>query len=384
MSPGQDTASECEWMSQCRLCRGRVSAWRSTVLPGIVLFFLGTTLVRAQDVAEAARQEQSRKAADKKSSKHVYTNDDLKKAKILTPNDEARVAARKRQQEQASAEAKPQQQPPANDSVQTESLGEIARRYRNEKAAREAEEAAKKSYTPFRYELSPTEDAAPEANVGPVVAPEFMGPSLSDATRPSAPQKFPQGSAASRGRVSPFQPRRLAPAQPVTAVSPAPTAPPLATVPQPALPVSAPDLQRLPESGLRPVTVKRGDSWWALAAVYLGSGSRWTELRAMNAEMTGPPELLKRGARIFVPDGREFHADSSSRTERAAQLRIRAGDTLWALAREHLGRGSAWTCLANANPQIQDYRRMAIGTLVELPRDGATGTCADPGERLRR
>jgi len=365
-------------MPQCRLCRGRVSAWRSTVLPGIALFFLSTTLLNAQDVAEAARKEQARKAAEKNTSRHVYTGDDLRKAKILTPDDETRVAERKRQHEQASAEVKPQQPQPANDSVQTGSLGDIARRYRNEKAAREAEEAAKKGYTPFQYELSNTAEAAPKASVGPMTASDLNRSSLSDAMRASAPQKY------APGRVSPFQPRPLAAGRPTIAANSALISPPIATVPRPTFQVSRPPLERRSDSGLQAVTVKRGDSWWRLAAVYLGSGSRWTELRAMNAEVTSPPELLRCGARVFVPDGKGFHADSPSRTERATRLRIKAGDTLWTLAREHMGRGSAWTCLANANPQIQDYRRMMIGTLVELPVAGASHTCAGPDERLRR
>src|SRR4051812_42366602 len=58
------------------------------------LFFGGQECVARgrQDVAAAARQERARKEQAKK-SKHVYTDEDLRRDKILTPDDEARLAA---------------------------------------------------------------------------------------------------------------------------------------------------------------------------------------------------------------------------------------------------------------------------------------------------
>src|SRR5262249_25098661 len=55
---------------------------------------------QSQDVAKAARQEKARKAAaeKEKNDRHVYTNDDLKQSKILTPQDQSRVEARKKDQ----------------------------------------------------------------------------------------------------------------------------------------------------------------------------------------------------------------------------------------------------------------------------------------------
>ena len=57
---------------------------------------------RAQDaqpdspsVAEAARQEKSRKEAQQKKDSHVYTNEDLKQSQILTQQDRSRIEAHK-------------------------------------------------------------------------------------------------------------------------------------------------------------------------------------------------------------------------------------------------------------------------------------------------
>src|ERR1700682_5783971 len=97
---------------------------------------------RAQgDVAEAARQEKARKEALAKKSRHVYTNEDLQKKEILDAEDRAGVEARKKEVTPVPAVA------PAVDSEHaqtTESLGEVARRYRAEREARRAEEALRK------------------------------------------------------------------------------------------------------------------------------------------------------------------------------------------------------------------------------------------------
>ena len=362
-------------MQQCRPWRGRVSAWWTTAFLGIPLSFLYPISSQAQDVAGAARQEQARKAADKRTPKHVYNEDDLKKDRILTPDDEAKaVALRKQQQEQTSAQSNAQSAQPAVEAATTESLGEIARRYRKEKAAREAEEAAKRSYTPFPYEVPRAAAATPRVDGAPIagMASDAKRPDFSTAIRLIAPPRS-SGSNATRGKMSPFQPRPLLVPRAPHTISPVPL--PAAAVARPADASARPISPRRSELGLRTVTVQPGDSWWKLATEYLGSGSRWGELRAFNPEETRKPELLRSGVRLFVPDGRKAPVVSSRQTAGTSSLRVKAGDTLWALAREHLGRGSAWTCLATANPQIQDYRRMAIGTVVELPQTKGVDGC---------
>src|SRR5579883_2888391 len=62
-----------------------------TALSVLFLALLGSVSTRAQDVAEAARQERARKAAQANQPHHVYTEEDLKKAQILTPYDVSRA-----------------------------------------------------------------------------------------------------------------------------------------------------------------------------------------------------------------------------------------------------------------------------------------------------
>jgi nucleoid-associated protein YgaU len=54
---------------------------------------------------------------------------------------------------------------------------------------------------------------------------------------------------------------------------------------------------------------------------------------------------------------------------------VRKGDSLWVLARQHLGHGSAWTCLSLANPQITNFTRIPIGTKLQLPESDALEGC---------
>src|SRR5262249_43062957 len=60
----------------------------------------------SQDVAEAARKARARKQKPA-TERHVYTNEDLRRSKILTPEDESRAAAAKEKPQQLTPSAKP-------------------------------------------------------------------------------------------------------------------------------------------------------------------------------------------------------------------------------------------------------------------------------------
>lgn len=324
---------------------------------------------RSQDAAEAARQEKARKAAEHRTPQHVYTDDDLRRKVILRPEDQARVEARKKQQNSAPSEqdasAKPQ--PPAAKTA-TESLGEIARRYRREKAEREAVLAEKKKFAPFPYNVPKDVLAEPKIGAAPLTGalPGLMerraevGPEVR-----SVPKLYPPVAHDHHGRISPFEPRPLIGSPVVTPLG-------ITVVPskpvRPIAPVRGTEGRVMATnpagSALKSVQAVRGQSWWKLAETYLGSGARWLELRQLNAHAGGPPELLKLGSVVVVPANAAF-VKASSRT-----ITVSKGDSLWSLAQQNLGRSSAWTCLASANPQISDYTHLAIGTILRLPTGG--------------
>jgi nucleoid-associated protein YgaU len=355
---------------------------------------------RGQDVAEAARQAKERKSKEQKAAPHVYTNDDLKRAEILTPGDQARAEATKKK----SPAIPDNQQQQANNTekkTEQESLGEIAQQYRREKAEREAQEALKKQPSHFQLNLPVEQLASPAAPIRSsgreIRPPVFRGstnnaaPSFSRAPQPAAPVIVPLPSrnepAPNRStpirKVSPFEPRPLlAPKSPLRtfAVPPEPTisksapaapgtsaAPSAAGVMSPssvspkAPAATSSSVAIVPTGKLTRVLVKRGDSWWKLSREYLGRGARWQELAALNSERAKPDFLLA-GSEVVVPGN-----GATPRATPTTVVSVQEGDTLWSIAKAHLGSGTAWTCLAQANSSIANPDRIFPGERVLLP-----------------
>jgi hypothetical protein len=119
---------------------GRILRAVQFAVPRILFLSLatfGATISRAQDqqdqsVAEAARQERARKQEAQKSTKHVYTEEDLKHPHILTPEDRAQIEAKRTEcaQKNNCSPAAPQNSPAsldANSQTPQIPLGDRAR-----------------------------------------------------------------------------------------------------------------------------------------------------------------------------------------------------------------------------------------------------------------
>jgi hypothetical protein len=357
--------------------------WHGAIVAAVLFLSFSSICTRAQeegDVASAARQERARKAARQESAPHVYTDEDLKRGKILKPEDQARVEARKKlenatpgQQDAATVPA------PAvgDDTQETESLGEIARRFRQEKQARAAVKAESDGpFTPFAYSVTHPGVAAPKPGLDPLIAPANKPRRLGSSKVPFVPlQQQEESKPLGRRRISPFAPRPLL-AIPPTLRS-APAAPDKRAARS--APVDPAEIAGAAIGEVRRVEVQPGESWWRLARRYLGSGARWAELRSLNPTLAGAPGFLKQGATIIVPH--DAAGMKSKPLDSGTPVRIRKGDTLWRLAREHLGRGSAWTCLAKMNPEVTDYSRLEIGNILRLPLQDAARSCASLEKR---
>src|SRR5260370_13249714 len=135
----------------------------------------GASQCSAQDVAEAARQKRSQKESKQKKSKQVYTEQELKRAQILTPEDRAKVEAKKNQAVPAPAEK-------SGEAVDAQSLpadaplGDVARRFRKQKESEKLQRSAE-FHLPFA-------DAPALASPKPPVMP--LRPPVSN----PAPPKF--------------------------------------------------------------------------------------------------------------------------------------------------------------------------------------------------
>jgi nucleoid-associated protein YgaU len=253
--------------------------------------------------------------------------------------------------------------------------------------------AAPKSHTTF----SPT----PNVNLpSRLVA---IAPSLAPQAKPGIPELAPHSvvapRSASRGRMSPIPaPNLFLPAAPKTrppalAHDPEPVAPSVAVsrpIASPSLPapatngaptpvpsVVAPSAPIPAPPGFAPHTslivppaerssntllIQPGDSLWKLARRRLGKGSRWSEFLATNPSITDPA-LIQPGTVLVVPTIQPH----SLLLRPPNTFAVRTGDSLWELAASHLGKGTAWTCIAAANPQLQDANRLYPGQLLTLP-----------------
>lgn len=385
----------------------------------------------AQDLAEAARQEKARKAAKAQKQSYVYTNEDLKHAQILTPEAHASIEARKKNAAPPPVKKVSPADVPSQDTQEaaaSESLGEIARRLRQEKAARQAEQAAKLPQpAPFQLDMPhDTTLAHPKPPVRPLVAPALPPSSSSHIVKPpvaagtlkrdpfsravisAAPRSAisapalneqrkkscgtatpgcaaePSASVSAQARV-PVAPTAtvfssVAPSiETLTVIAPTvvtPTfeAPPVAVSPAvvPPATVRAPAISPAahPSDSVR---IQSGDSLWNLSRQYLGKGSRWQEWLTRNPEI-GDPRRMKPGTVLIVPTGEPAAtlAESSSslrpdELQPAATISVQPRDSLWRIAATHLGNGANWPCLAHANPNLSNVSLIYPGQTLSLP-----------------
>ena len=198
----------------------------------------GFTQCYAQDVADAARQEQARKQNQQKKSKHVYTDEDLKRAQILTPEDRAEVEARKAQQPPPGTED-------AQDPLDAQALppdaplGDVARRYRKQRESLRLQQAAQ-FHLPFVDELV---HATPKPSVlaeikPPVLASPYppVTPLRTVISIPAPPQEEPfqppvKRSPFERPRVFLAAPPRVALSHPITNQVTTPQPPAVGAIP---------------------------------------------------------------------------------------------------------------------------------------------------------
>jgi nucleoid-associated protein YgaU len=305
-----------------------------------------------QDVAEAARQERVRKEALQKKSQHVYTEEDLHRAQILTPEDHAQIEARKNQQAPPAVAEKSEQAVDAQSLPPDAPLGDVARHFRHQKQSQKLQQTAD-FHLPFADTpvlaspnpmvlpspeprllgspeppmLAPSERPVPSSPKPPVfVSPkpllQLLQPRLPNYYKPLAPNFAPYRPLMKR---SPFErPKFLVP-EPTIASPTRPTVESKRVVPSrsatlpklsaPTRPLAGPTSPAKPAMAPRSstqrnvITVKPGDSLWKLAKQNLGSGLRWHELLSANPGILNPNRILA-GSQIVLPPANSYHASN--------------------------------------------------------------------------
>jgi len=361
--------------------RRTVSASR-TIAGALVCVFGAAAPGLAQSVADAARQQRERRP-QQPCVNRVLTNDDLDRAEILSAKDRACLEAAREAAPAAAAPFSanaavrplPSELPPFQPVVPTfhldslifpyESalpdfpLAQIAPYDREMKAARLAREAQLQktvvvSVPPGRSRLHA---AALAPGIAPSIPDLRLQPAPLDAKLPPAPFVPAPGVAPSSA------PARFGKVSPVRVV----------------LPDASRNSNLRSEIRASSVRVEPGDSLWKIAARHLGDGRAWRALVALNPQISDP-NLIHPGDVLRLPleaanlkaemgsTGAAEGAASETRTSGAgsASVRVVLGDTLWALARTQFGRGTAWTCIAQAN-QLPNPHLILPGQTLTLP-----------------
>jgi LysM repeat protein len=354
--------------------------------------------VWAQDVAEAARQAQARKHHQTKHKKHVYTEEDLKRARILTREDQELLAAKKRDAEVPGSGV------PANLDAQALEhlpLGDVARMYRAMKELDHSQTGelaeyhlpgvnavlayAKPDFVVVRPNVfEPTPHNTPMAPVFPnaesktpnlntlLVLPKPIVPAPTPNRRPSVHTSSTSKTFAVNAKFAVSKPNLLAPTVHEVPIAPVfanaelvstqemglvaswPGAVALATKP------AAPTISNA--AGPRSVIVKYGDSLWKLAQINLGDGHRWHELAAVNPGIVNPQHIVP-GTPINIAATTPVAPTAPS----DSNVTVRRGDSLWKIAQKKLGFGGFWGCIAKANPVIRDADRIYTGQVLAVP-----------------
>lgn len=137
------------------------------------------------------------------------------------------------------------------------------------------------------------------------------------------------------------------------------------------------------EAPTRQHTVKRGESLWSIAATELGNGRRYTEIAALNTTLLNGrgDDFLRTGWVLTLPA--DPTDDTASDASEPAYT-VRKGDTLSAIARDHLGDAQAYPQIFEASRhitqpnghQLTDPDVIDIGWTLTIPH---TTPAADPG-----
>jgi nucleoid-associated protein YgaU len=357
--------------------------------------------VWAQDVAEVARQAQARKHQQTKHKKHVYTEEDLKRARILTREDQELLAAKKRDAVVPGVEAATNLDAQALEHLP---LGDVARMYRAMKelnhsqtgnlaeyhlpVANAALASAKPEFVmPKPKVIEPTPHTTPTApqfanteltalNMNTLlVVPKAVVPAPTVNRTRAVQTPSTSKTIAMKSKFTVSKPNMLVPAPHEAPIAPVFANAELSSTPEMAPIASWPNALASPSqpaptapvisnaAGPRSIIVKYGDSLWKLAQINLGDGHRWHELAAINPGIVNPEHIVP-----GMPINIAATAPVAPSAPSDSTVTVRKGDSLWKIAQKKLGFGQFWGCIAKANPVIRDANRIYTGQVIAVPQ----------------
>jgi len=305
----------------------------SGIIPGFLFsfFIVGVSInfaqspADAQSLADIARAKSERRAGDSGRS-HVYTNEDLSRPRIVIREDAASASAVSDEllTGQAPSRMVPQTEPQTEPIVWPTDipLGSIARYYREQRELEAARESRFAVYEPPVINMNDMDFLLPTPLASPL-----LGFSATDFSA---------------------------------------TLPAFSSIPEPAWDQFTASAQT--------VRVLPGDTLWKIAERHLGSGKDWSRIAAENPELSDP-NRIQVGQQLRLPAAATSLASSPASIPASSQtlVQVQPGDSLWKLAASQMGSGSAWSCLAAANPQIENVNRIYPGQRIVIPADCPAG-----------
>lgn len=135
-------------------------------------------------------------------------------------------------------------------------------------------------------------------------------------------------------------------------------------------------------AALRAYVVRPGDDLWSLAERFAAGGGNWRTIAAANSTVVLDPSVdLVPGTLLMVPVAPTVTpagvapqlataaaSGASTRQVSGPTVTVQRGDTLWGLAKVHLGDGGKWPALYQANQDvIQDPQLIHPGQRLVLP-----------------
>lgn len=381
-----------------------------------------------QSLGEIARQERERRKQEPRQSTYVYTNEDLKRAQILVPEDRERVLAARRNESAPEIQARAVEIPAlpipnANIAVPTPEVAIVP--IGTELQAPPAIPAQKmvKIIAKTARVIIPAQPKIPASPAPrlPIVSAELepLAPqqpiqhrevsetgsvttvveakahselpttarlaSVShnrtarhrqtagavalvhfERTKPESTPKFRSDSIllANSTLHRSVQHRVIAGVAPLTLVAP--------TTSATANDIAAPKTEKASAASLR-VTPSRRQTHEAIALVNFETKSRAAFAPPVTNVVLAQPashEVVQRNREEeSIMNGMHLRVPTQGRTDSraSAMVRIEHGDSLWKLAKEHLGSGTRWRELAEMNPEISNPGFIRVGDVIRLP-----------------
>jgi hypothetical protein len=294
----------------------------------VCIVFAGALESSGQDLGALARQEQARKAAQPVHTIHVYTNEDLARPKILVPENRVDLEFVRRKLPPSLT----QQLPASEPDTPEVSLGEVARQYRDAKLTRQLQSPQEARLATFTHVYTNDDMTRPK-----ILTPE-------DDARYLAALK-----------------------RPVLGETKAPVAPPEASQKSVSIGLLPPDddYAEAPLGDVARAVYQQVHPAEAVHAAHMAVRFRFPWARRVVAYRIrraahSPPQIV---GNAETPERRRADSQPYRISE---TFTVRRGDSLWKLAREHLGRGVRWGELLRANPWIRDPDRLRIGAQIRV------------------